>query len=220
MILIPRRIDSSLTSVLCMYTVRVIAGLGNPGPRYDGTRHNIGFATVDRLALRHSAPWKPEARLCAHTASIVIAGQPVLLLKPQTFMNASGKAIGNVCRFYKWSPASVVVVVDEFQLDLGRTKLTLRGSAGGHNGVEDIIRHLGAEFPRFRVGVAPAEPIPMSMTDYVLGKFSPEQTNTLANCWDRILTELEMLVQQGPDLAINTINQRIQKNESSNQTEI
>ena len=198
-----------------MYSVRVIAGLGNPGKRYDGTRHNVGFEAVDRLASANSASWKSESRFSAHTSSIEIAGQPVLLLKPQTFMNASGKAISNVCRFYKWSPASVLVVYDEYQLELGRTKLSDKGSAGGHNGVADIIQLLGPSFPRFRIGIAPSEPSPMSMTDYVLGKFTPEETNTLANCWERILTELELTVRQGPRLASNTINQRIQKNEPS-----
>ena len=198
-----------------MQSVRVIAGLGNPERRYDGTRHNIGFAAVDRLAEAHSASWMAESRMCAHTASIVIAGQPVLLLKPQTYMNASSKAIGNVCRYYKWSPKSVLVVVDEFQLPLGETKLSLKGSGGGHNGVEDIIQRLGPEFPRLRIGIAPAEPTPMSMTDYVLGKFTPEENNTLATCWERILSEMKLVVQKGPALAINTINQRILKNEPS-----
>lgn len=196
-----------------MSTVRVIAGLGNPGSEYDGTRHNIGFAAVDRLAAAHSATWKAENRFCAHTASIVLAGQSVLLLKPQTFMNASGKAIGNVCRFFKWLPSSVLVVVDEFQLELGRTKLTLNGSAGGHNGLEHIIQLLGADFPRYRIGIAPQEPTPMRMTDYVLGKFRAGETETLAKCWERILSELQLVVQEGPHLAMNTINQRIQKNE-------
>ena len=196
-----------------MQSVRVIAGLGNPGERYDGTRHNIGFAAVDKLAEARSAKWKAESRMCAHTATIEIAGQPVLLLKPQTFMNASGKAIGNVCRFYKWSPKSVMVVVDEFQLPLGETKLSLKGSGGGHNGVDDIIQRFGPEFPRFRVGIAPAEPTPASMTHYVLGKFSSGEIKTLASCWDRILTEIETVIQKGPVLASNTINQRILKNE-------
>jgi PTH1 family peptidyl-tRNA hydrolase len=203
-----------------MISVRVIAGLGNPGKRYDGTRHNIGFEAVDRLASTHSASWKPESRFCAHTTSIEIAGHPVLLLKPQTFMNASGKAIGNVCRFYKWSPASVLVVFDEYQLELGRTKLSLKGSAGGHNGVADIIQLLGPDFPRYRIGIAPAEPTPISMTDYVLGKISPGETNTLANCWERILSELELIVRHGPRLASNTINQRIPKNEPSKESEL
>ena len=203
-----------------MYSVRVIAGLGNPGKRYDGTRHNIGFEAVDRLASAHSAAWKPESRFCAHTTSVEIAGQPVLLIKPQTFMNASGKAISNVCRFYKWSPASVLVVFDEYQLELGRTKLSLTGSAGGHNGVSNIIQLLGPAFPRLRLGIAPADLQPIAMTDYVLGKFSPGETNALAKCWDRILSELELIVQKGPELAINTINQRIQKNEPSKQSEV
>lgn len=203
-----------------MYSVRVIAGLGNPGRRYDGTRHNVGFEAVDRLASTHSASWQPESRFCAHAASIEIAGQPVLLLKPQTFMNASGKAIGQVCRFYKWHPASVLVVFDEFQMDLGRTKLALQGSSGGHNGVEDIIRLLGNAFPRYRIGIAPAEKTLCSMTDTVLGKFTPEETLTLANSWERILSELELIVRKGPQLAMNTINQRLQKNEPSKQSEV
>jgi PTH1 family peptidyl-tRNA hydrolase len=203
-----------------MQSVRVIAGLGNPETRYDGTRHNIGFVAVDKLAAAHSASWKEDNRMCAHTASIIIAGQPVLLIKPQTYMNASSKAIGNVCRYYKWSPRSVLVVVDEFQLPLGQTKLSLRGSGGGHNGVEDIIQQLGPEFPRLRIGIAPDEPTPMSLTDYVLGKFSPGENNTLATCWERILTELELIVRKGPDLAINTINQRILKNEPSKNSEV
>jgi PTH1 family peptidyl-tRNA hydrolase len=206
--------------VLCMQSVRVIAGLGNPESRYDGTRHNIGFAAVDRLAEAHSASWKAEARFCAHTASVVIAGKPVLLLKPQTFMNASSKAIGNVCRYYKWSPKSVLVVVDEFQFPLGQTKLTLKGSAGGHNGVDDIVGQLGSEFPRLRIGIAPDQPTPMKMTDYVLGKFSPEEINTLATCWERILSEMKLIIQKGPDLAINTINQRILKNEPTKKSQI
>jgi PTH1 family peptidyl-tRNA hydrolase len=203
-----------------MQSVRVIAGLGNLGARYDGTRHNIGFAAVDKLAEAHSAYWKAETKMCVQTAAIEIAGHPVLLLKPQTFMNASGKAIGNICRYYKWSPKSVLVVVDEFQLPLGQTKLSLKGSAGGHNGVEDILSRFGPEFPRLRIGISPAEPTPVSMTDYVLGKFSSEEINTLATCWERILTEIELIFQKGPALALNTINQRILKNEPSKQSEV
>jgi len=199
-----------------MYSVRVIAGLGNPGKRYDGTRHNVGFDAVDRLATAHSGAWREESRFCAQTAAIEIVGVPVLLLKPQTFMNASGKAIGNVCRFYKWHPSSVLVAFDEFQLDLGRTKLSFKGSAGGHNGVDHIIQLLGADFPRYRIGIAPSDGRPHTMTDYVLGKFSPVETETLSNCWERILSELELIVRDGPRLAANTINQRNQKHEPSN----
>ena len=203
-----------------MQSVRVIAGLGNPGSRYDGTRHNIGFAVVDRLAAAHEASWKAESRMCAHTASIEIAGQPVLLLKPQTYMNASGKAVGEVCRFYKWSPGSVLIVVDEYQFPLGQTKLTLTGSAGGHNGLEDIIQRFGPEFPRYRIGIAPSAPSPLSMTDYVLGKFTPGERNTLASSWETFLTELELIVRKGPRLAMNTINQRSLQDEPKNQPEI
>lgn len=197
-----------------MQSVRVIAGLGNPGSRYDGTRHNIGFAAVDQLAASRSAAWRPERRFCAHTATIEVAGCPVLLLKPQTFMNASAQAVSAVCRFFKWQPSDFLVVVDEFQLPLGRSKLSLRGSAGGHNGIADLIRQLGPEFPRYRIGIAPAQPVVQSMTDYVLGKFTPEETKILATCWERILSELELTVQRGPQLAMNIINQRQPQNDS------
>jgi len=199
-----------------MSTVRVIAGLGNPGKRYDGTRHNVGFDAVDRLARAHDGAWKEESRFCAHTAAIVIAGVPVLLLKPQTYMNASGKAIGNVCRFYKWHPSTVLVVYDEFQLELGRSKLSLNGSSGGHNGVDHIIQLLGNSFPRLRIGIAPSDGRPHTMTDYVLGKFTPEETENLATCWERILSGMELIIRKGPRLAANTINQRNQKHEPSN----
>lgn len=203
-----------------MSTVRVVAGLGNPGPRYDGTRHNIGFMAIDKLADRHGASWKPESRLCAHTASIMVSGKPVLLIKPQTFMNVSGKAIGEVCRFYKWSPKEVLVIVDEFQLPVGRSKLSLKGSDGGHNGLKDIIGRFGPHFPRYRLGVEPEERGHQPMADVVLGNFSESERKKLANSWERVLAELERIIQLGPELAINTINQRIPKNEPAKETKL
>lgn len=201
-----------------MTTVRVIAGLGNPGARYDGTRHNIGFSAVERLASLHGGHWKAESRFSAHAASIEIAGYPVLLLKPQTYMNASGKAIGQVCRYYKWHPADILVVVDEFQLSLGQTKLTLKGSAGGHNGLNDIIQRFGPGFPRYRIGIAPSEPTHQKMSDYVLGRLTGDERAALEPEWQRIVSEMEMVVVKGPQLAMNFINQRIPKNEPSNNT--
>lgn len=203
-----------------MSTVRVIAGLGNPGSRYDGTRHNIGFMAVDGLAAKHGAAWKSETRLSVHAASITIAGKPVLLVKPQTFMNLSGKAIGDVCRFYKWPPRDVLVVVDEVQLPVGSSKLSLKGSDGGHNGLKDIISRYGPEFPRYRLGVAPLEKGLIPLTDVVLGKFTEAEGNILAKSWERILSEIERVVQLGPELAINSINQRIPKNEPAKETKL
>jgi PTH1 family peptidyl-tRNA hydrolase len=192
-----------------MQSVRVIAGLGNPGRQYDGTRHNLGFAALDRLAQRHGVQWKADTRLFAHTASIIIAGKGILLLKPQTFMNLSGKAIGAVCRFYKWRPSDVLVVYDETQLPLGRVKLNTTGGAGGHNGVDHIIQLLGRDFPRYRIGIGEKPHPQMTLTDYVLGKLGPAEVSELERCMESIVNGLEQVVHEGPLLAANSINQRI-----------
>ncbi|NBD37830.1 MAG: aminoacyl-tRNA hydrolase [Verrucomicrobia bacterium] len=203
-----------------MQSVRVIAGLGNPGPRYDGTRHNIGFSAVERLAARHSAPWKEESRFCAQTASIVIDGNPALLLKPQTFMNASGKAVAAVCRYYKWAPVNVLVVYDEVQLPPGTFKLNTTGGAGGHNGLADIIQLLGRNFPRLRLGIGEKHHPEMSLTDYVLGRFSADEISRLAPRWDAILDAMELILRKGPLLAGNTLNQRKRQHERPNETDL
>lgn len=198
-----------------MQTVRVIAGLGNPGPTYDGTRHNVGFALVDKLAAQAGAQWRSSSNFCAHTSSIVIAGSPVLLIKPQTFMNLSGRAISSVCRYYKWSPKDVLVAYDEYQLPLAGVKLSVGGSAGGHNGIASIISLLGAEFPRFRIGIAADQPPLCSLTDFVLGKFSPEENAVLEANWNSLLEQVSLIISKGPNLAANFINQR---NTSKNKT--
>lgn len=191
-----------------MQSVRVIAGLGNPGAAYDGTRHNIGFALVDQLAAAHKVSWKADSRFCAHTASIVLAAQPVLLIKPQTFMNLSGRAIGAVCRYFKWSPREVLVAYDEVQLPLGRLKISLNGGAGGHNGVASIISLLGADFPRLRLGIGAEQRPEATLTDFVLGHFSVAEQTVLENCWQVWVEAVEKVVRHGPLLAANSINQR------------
>ncbi|MEY3000188.1 MAG: hypothetical protein RL648_402 [Verrucomicrobiota bacterium] len=175
---------------------------------------------VDRLAEKYGVSWKTETRLSVHAATITIAGKPVLLIKPQTFMNLSGQAIGNICRFYKWPPQEVLVVVDEVQLPVGASKLSLKGSDGGHNGLKDIISRFGANFPRYRLGVEPLEKCLQPMTDVVLGKFTEAERNILAISWEKVLSEIERVVQLGPELAINTINQRIPKNEPAKETKL
>jgi PTH1 family peptidyl-tRNA hydrolase len=198
-----------------MQTVRVIAGLGNPGPAYDGTRHNIGFELVDHMAAAHGAQWRANERFCAHTASIVIAGKPVLLIKPQTFMNLSGRAISNVCRYYKWAPRNVLVAYDEYQLPVATAKLSVGGSDGGHNGIASIIQLLGADFPRLRIGIAPESKPLQSLTDFVLGKFTAAERSQLDAAWDRLLQHAQLVITKGPALAANFINQRIKTSQSN-----
>lgn len=191
-----------------MQTVRVIAGLGNPGPRYDGTRHNIGFDAVTGLSARHGGIWKEETRFCAQTATIVVDDRPVLLLKPQTFMNLSGKAISAVCRFYKWTPEAVLVVYDEVQLPLGSLKVSLTGGDGGHNGLADILQRMGRRFPRLRLGIGSKPHPEMSLTDYVLGRWTADERPLLTQSLEQAPAAMESIVRQGPLLASNTLNQK------------
>lgn len=189
-------------------SVRVIVGLGNPGPRYDGTRHNVGFHVVDALAQAEGATWREDSRYRAHTATVNLNDQPVLLAKPQTFMNASGRAVGEICRFLKLQPAEVCVVYDEYQVPVGELKVSLRGGPGGHNGIGDLIRRIGAKFIRYRIGVGPEEKPAEVLTDFVLGRFTEVERARFEANLDRYLDGLRLLVARGPLLAMNTLNQR------------
>lgn len=134
-------------------TLRAIIGLGNPGPEYTKTRHNAGFWFVDALADQYRASFTAEKKLHGDTARINIAGQEIRLLKPNTFMNKSGQAVQAVAAYFKIHPTEILVVHDELDLPAGTARLKKSGGHGGHNGLRDIIRHLGNDFPRLRVGI-------------------------------------------------------------------
>jgi len=137
-----------------MSPIRLIVGLGNPGREYETTRHNAGFWWVDELVRRHSANFKADAKFHGLVAKANLHGHEVHLLKPQTFMNVSGRAVGTLAQFYKIAPEQILVVHDELDLPPGGAKLKLGGGHGGHNGLKDIIAHLGTkEFWRLRVGI-------------------------------------------------------------------
>jgi PTH1 family peptidyl-tRNA hydrolase len=134
--------------------IKLIVGLGNPGKEYEATRHNAGFWWVDELARAHNASFKTENRFHGLVAKAVLHGHEVHLLKPQTFMNVSGRAVGALAQFYKFTPSQLLVVHDELDLPTGSAKLKLGGGHGGHNGLKDIIAHLGSkDFWRLRIGV-------------------------------------------------------------------
>ncbi|MCD8482756.1 MAG: aminoacyl-tRNA hydrolase [Verrucomicrobia bacterium] len=194
--------------------MRVIAGLGNPGRQYDGTRHNVGFVILDHLASRHGGVWKSESRFCAHTAAVNIHGQPVILCKPQTYMNLSGESVGALIRFYKFQFNELAVVLDEFQLPLGTCKLSVRGSSGGHNGLSSILQHCGSDFIRYRIGIAPATKPVMTMADFVLARFDRTEATQLTQHLPALVDGLEYLIQNGLSKAMNLLNQRPQTNES------
>jgi PTH1 family peptidyl-tRNA hydrolase len=158
--------------------VKIVVGLGNPGRRYKKTRHNVGFMTVDRLAESHSLAFSKK-KFNAEIATGSILGEEVLLVKPQTFMNVSGEAVGPLVRFYKVEHPDILVVYDDADLPFGKMRLRPLGGSGGHNGMKSIISHLGSqEFPRIRVGIR-GEFVFDDLSDYVLGKFTSDEAKKL-----------------------------------------
>ena len=180
--------------------------LGNPGPRYDHTRHNAGFLVCDALAQRLGVSVR-RARFRALTAAAEIGGQKVLLMKPQTYMNLSGEAVQQAARFYKVPADHVLVVSDEISLPLGRLRVRPKGSAGGHNGLKNIIARLGTEeFPRIRIGVgAPPHP-DYDMAEWVLGVPRNEDAVVYDEAVKRAAEAVECYVTEGPDRTMNRFN--------------
>jgi len=195
--------------------VSVIAGLGNPGPEYRDTRHNVGFQVVDRLAADSGVEWKLQKKLRALTAKIQFGGQAVTLVKPETYMNDSGVAVGAVMRYLKAPVESIVVIYDEINLELARCKISVRGSAGGHNGVASLLQHLGNGFVRYRIGIG-GNPHGGQLTNWVLGKFTTDEKQLIQSHIPEYIGGLKLLAEQGATVAMNRINTRIpppQKNE-------
>jgi PTH1 family peptidyl-tRNA hydrolase len=192
--------------------VKLILGLGNPGPAYRGTRHNIGFEVVDELARRarvefESAPVEAVvARIRPGSSGFA---QPVddtvLLGKPLTFMNASGVAAGGLARYYRIEPADVLVVLDEVQLPLGRLRARARGSAGGHNGLKSIIEQLGTDIARLRVGVGRGDDR-RGLADHVLARFDPSEADEVERMTGRAADASEMFVTSGIVAVMNAFN--------------
>ena len=183
----------------------IIAFLGNPGPKYENTRHNAGFmagAAMEKLLgvrmdrLRHRAL----------TARAVVDGHGVLLMEPQTYMNLSGESVGEAARFYKVPPEHVIVVSDEMALPPGSIRIRQSGSAGGHNGLKSIIAHLGTDaFPRIRLGIGEPE---HTGVDWVLGKFTGHDAEAMASACEAAAKAAESYIAEGPDRAMTKYNRR------------
>ena len=186
--------------------MKAIVGLGNPGRRYQGTRHNVGFVVLDELARRcgatfDSAPadaliakWRPAA-----------GGDVVLLAKPLTFMNASGQAVGDLVRYFKVPLDALLIVVDEVALPIGRLRIRRSGSAGGHNGLKSIVQHVGSEFPRLRIGVGRGDPT-WDLADHVLSAFDPSERAVVQESIGRAADAVETFVALGVEAAMNRFN--------------
>lgn len=198
----------------------VITGLGNPGLKYRKTRHNAGFDVVDFLASRHACSWKTERRFEGEVAVATIAGKSCLLLKPQTFMNESGRSIGALLRFYKMKPEHCVVVYDEYQIPVGGAKLSVGGGDGGHNGLASVKRCLSEDsFSRYRIGIAPETSTQADIKDFVLGKFTGLERKNFESSLEQFADGITHIVDTGPQLAMNLINQRKTKHDSDARTE-
>ncbi len=190
-------------------SIALVAGLGNPGREYENTRHNLGFFVLDALARKLGLAWQPQPPFDAHVARWDKArGVTWLLVKPQTYVNESGRAIGALARFHKLAPPAVIAVYDDLTIELGRIKVTVTGSDGGHNGVASLLAHLGDGFARYRLGIGPKAPAQIDLKDFVLGKFSPTESTLVENNLAHYLAGLELLIDSGPAQAMNQLNRR------------
>lgn len=187
--------------------MRLIFGLGNPGPEYRLTRHNVGFMVLDRLAQQHAlTAQRPKRRFESATLEGEIAGHQCLLLEPQTYMNCSGRAVRAALDFYKLSPADLLIVVDDVALPVGRIRLRAEGSAGGHKGLADIETRLGTTaYPRLRVGIdSPPPHVPQA--DYVLSRFTDPQLAALEPALARAADAIACWLTSGIDKAMTLYN--------------
>lgn len=185
--------------------MKLVVGLGNPGRKYHGTRHNVGFDVVDALATRHHADWEsaPADALLAKWRSA-----SALLAKPLTFMNLSGQAVGDLLRFYKIDLADLLVVVDDVNIEVGRLRARPDGSAGGHNGLTSTIELLGTEdFARLRVGVGRGD-TRRDLADHVLATFDPDERTIVAEMVDRAADAVELFVAEGIGPVMNRYNRK------------
>lgn len=190
-------------------SVTLIAGLGNPGREYAGTRHNLGFTVVEALAAAEGLKWKSTTRFEAATARWdVRPGVTRLLVKPATFMNDSGRALRGLLDFHQAAVSDLIVAYDDLTIDTGWVKVSVRGSAGGHNGVASLLEHLGGGFVRYRLGINGPRPAGMDLKDFVLGKFSPEQTKLIDQKLTSFVDGLRLLINRGPAEAMNLLNRR------------
>lgn len=184
----------------------IVVFLGNPGPKYNGTRHNAGFMAADAMAKQLQVSIN-KLRFKALTATVSIGGEKVLLLKPQTYMNLSGESVGQAAKFYKVSPEHIIVISDEVALPVGKLRIRKSGSAGGHNGLKNIIQHLGTDqFPRMRMGVGSAPHPDYDMADWVLGTFKNKDAEDMAALAEKVSNAVQCYIKEGPDRAMNKFN--------------
>lgn len=186
----------------------IIAGLGNPDRQYEGTRHNAGFDVIDRIAEKYNIAVDTKKHR-AYIGKGIIGGQKVILAKPQTYMNLSGESVRSLVDYYKIDEENeLLVVYDDISLDVGQLRIRAKGSAGGHNGIKNIIAHLGTQvFPRIKVGVG-EKPKGYDLADYVLGHFSKAERELMEEGYDNAVRAVEMIVSGQLNEAMNEFNRK------------
>lgn len=192
----------------------IIAGLGNPTLQYEGTRHNAGFDVIDTLAGKYNISVDGRKNR-ALIGKGIIEGKKVILAKPQTYMNLSGESLGGLVDYYKVDEESkFLVVYDDISLDVGQLRIRKKGSAGGHNGMKNIISHLGTEvFPRIKVGVG-EKPKKYDLADYVLSRFSKEERAIMEEGYQKAVEAVEMILRGEMDEAMNKFNRKVKPKEA------
>ena len=184
----------------------LVVGLGNPGDKYENTRHNAGFMAIDQLADRGDFPVQ-RLKFHALTHQATISGQGVLVMKPTTYMNLSGDAVAEAAAFYKVPPEHILVLCDDVSLPVGKLRIRTSGSAGGHNGLKHIIARLGTDqFPRLKIGVGGKPHPDYDMADWVLGKFVGEDKTAMDQATLRAAQAVECYLKDGPQKAMNQFN--------------
>ena len=192
----------------------IIAGLGNPTKQYEGTRHNVGFDVIDRIADEYNISVETRKGK-ALTGTGIIAGRKVLLAKPQTYMNLSGESLRVLTDFYKIDvETELLVIYDDISLDVGQLRIRKKGSAGGHNGIKNIIANLGTDvFPRIKIGVG-EKPKKYDLADYVLGHFSKEDRELMEEGYDRADHAVGMILNGEIEAAMNQYNRKVKPKEA------
>ena len=184
----------------------LVVGLGNPGPEYDQTRHNVGFRCVNALAQAHGLAFDQKKKSKARTADGLIAGRRVLLAKPQTFMNLSGTSVQGLAAFYQIAPENIIVILDDLDLPLGTLRIRPKGGSGGHKGLTDIIQRLGTQdFPRIRFGIG-RPPGRMDPAAFVLRRFDQDDLPVVSSAVERAIKAVEVWLVEGIDIAMNRYN--------------
>ncbi|HAC63966.1 MAG TPA: aminoacyl-tRNA hydrolase [Cyanothece sp. UBA12306] len=200
----------SQSSSFSLIIPQLIIGLGNPEAKYDKTRHNIGFETLDTLAQTWQLSFKENRRFQGlFTEGTVRGNRKVYLLKPLTYMNRSGQSVRAVSDWYKLSSTSMLVIYDDMDLPVGRLRMRLSGSAGGHNGIKSIISHLGNQnFPRLRIGIGKSNNQSKETISHVLGRFSPAEQESIGKVLPLAVDAIEMSLKEGVEKAMSLYNSR------------